>query len=221
MFVSSTGPPFYDMTLSIEVINHFIADIMLGEQPWLNTSIACTYPHPWKETKPRPPTPEIPNDAIQHPVNHYVGYYNHPAFSSIHITQGNSESVLNLHMDQHLNIRLHYNSTDDIFRGELIGLYWFLKDHIFVRFQRSTGSPVMDMLYLPLSGRLDLTVAPAFLRGQAEEQKNWDPPSMSQADLCSTSKAAETWMWLSSLPTLFIPIMVPILMQWLRQNNRN
>ena len=75
MFVASTGPQGYEITLSLEVINHYISDLMLGEVPWLNTTMACIFPRPWKEARVRQEAPEFPNDQLHHDVEMYLGEY--------------------------------------------------------------------------------------------------------------------------------------------------
>lgn len=70
---------------SLQNIAAFASDIILGLEPWLNTSTVCTYPAPWEER----------NDVTQardhleirwnlsRPMTDYEGLYDHPCFGHI------------------------------------------------------------------------------------------------------------------------------------------
>ncbi len=89
----------------------FIMDVMLGEEPWLNLTTACTFPAPWYDkynnninTSPRPdvtmkpksnntstgsdgtmkPKSTIPN-KLQSNIEHYIGEFGNFAYGNLSV----------------------------------------------------------------------------------------------------------------------------------------
>ncbi|XP_061184961.1 uncharacterized protein LOC133192977 [Saccostrea echinata] len=88
VFVALTGAKDNKHAHPIYAIVSQAADLLLGEEPWLNQSTACSFPAPWKEVKP------IPRATINetHPKGYwnisvspdvYAGLYGHLAFGNI------------------------------------------------------------------------------------------------------------------------------------------
>lgn len=78
--------------LSRTALQSYIADLVLGHQPWLNTTTICTFPAPWKET--RPSSRDKPTNKDLTPtkaVDTYIGQYSLPLYGALDIT--NNEEV--------------------------------------------------------------------------------------------------------------------------------
>ena len=214
LFVASTGPPLFEVTLSLELILHYISDIVIGTEPWLNTTIACEFPRPWKQPKERPPPEEYPNDKMLQPASFYTGEFEHPGFGRVIVTGSPEEhdAPLLLHMDLHLDMLLYYNKTDDIFYGKFIDLYWFVNDRVQVTFDRSDGSSTADILYLPLSGPFDTSSSFIFARGEAKKQNPWTPPSMQKEESCPNPPVSPSSSSIIGASVLYVGILVPLVL---------
>ena len=68
----------------------------------------------------------------------------------------------------------------------------------------------MDIMYLPLAGPFEISAAPVFLRGLAEEGHKWDPPSMQHPGCSSTSTAAVSMMSLPLAISVFVMVVTLI-----------
>jgi len=75
-------------------------DIALGEQPWLNSSTACTFPCPWAPTCKTERNPKKAEQkervpaavhAISADLNDYVGFYSQPTYGSIQFYVSNNK----------------------------------------------------------------------------------------------------------------------------------
>ncbi|XP_062603662.1 uncharacterized protein LOC134265473 [Saccostrea cucullata] len=90
VFVALTGAKDNQHAQPIYAIVSQAADLLLGEEPWLNQSTACSFPAPWKEVKPIPrgtnkkPYPERYWNVTVSP-DVYAGLYGHLAFGNITI----------------------------------------------------------------------------------------------------------------------------------------
>ncbi|XP_078602938.1 uncharacterized protein LOC144876994 [Branchiostoma floridae x Branchiostoma japonicum] len=101
---TSVNSPVINWDRDVHRVLHYrVADMLLGLDPWLNTTTACTYPQPWStrpaspQPVPRPPSRDFPRDKRD-----YVGSYGNRVFG---------------------NLTIYLSPTDDIlrFRAGLIG----------------------------------------------------------------------------------------------------
>lgn len=129
VFAVITGPQNSNRVISMKAIVSMAADILLGEDPWLNTTTACSYPAPWKnkivsEFPPNHSTSEI--WRIARSPHDYVGIYTNQAFGDI-VVYVETGSVLFLLFGRFGKIKL-YPVTELHFEGRYVGKLWFLTD---------------------------------------------------------------------------------------------
>ncbi|XP_046565563.1 uncharacterized protein LOC124274267 [Haliotis rubra] len=63
-------------------------DLMLGNEIWLNSSTACSFPSPWLQEDAVPPAPTVPEyvrPSVAINTTEYIGKYHHPAFGTLEI----------------------------------------------------------------------------------------------------------------------------------------
>lgn len=103
MFFSSSGPGDSESIVATRAIAAFISDKILGKDPWLNHSTACTFPAPWKPGKESEAkdqargrgrasyqedfaivdTPLSPSPEDNFDLSTFTGTYGHMGFGSI------------------------------------------------------------------------------------------------------------------------------------------
>ena len=151
LFVSSNGPLGSASSWGLILTLQYLSDLLLGEEPWLNTSTLCTFPEPWK---PSPPVDTMtpPADDPVRDAGDYTGTYHHPAFGNVTVTRDPGTNALKLHMGRYMEAKLLYNQTSDIFYTTLVGELWYLDDRIPVKFIRSTDEVGIVQLQMPLYG---------------------------------------------------------------------
>ena len=94
LFVNVNGPGLPDASgKTVNVALFYLADILLGVEPWLNVSTACTFPAPWKPSGDDleiPPTPVFQNENLQE----YVGLYGSSVLPDIAVELSEDASKL-------------------------------------------------------------------------------------------------------------------------------
>ncbi|XP_064608798.1 uncharacterized protein LOC135472974 [Liolophura sinensis] len=95
-------------------LQSFIADLVLGYEPWLNTTSVCTFPAPWKETRPSGRDGPIKKDLTPtKPLDTYVGQYSLPLYGALDITKNKDVNCTNC-------LRMTYGiSIWDLYPGAL------------------------------------------------------------------------------------------------------
>ena len=92
IFIGMTGED--DDDLFRITASSFIADIMNGQEPWLNASTLCSFPEPFMKTKPKKrsrPTGDYPLDR---PASDFVGVYRNNLYGDLAISENNGSLQL-------------------------------------------------------------------------------------------------------------------------------
>ncbi|CAH1268649.1 LACTB [Branchiostoma lanceolatum] len=95
VFTSVNGPVFRLDRDVHRVLHYRVADMLLGLDPWLNTTTACSYPHPW-DTRPADPLPAPPATSRDFPRDKrdYVGSYGNQVFGNLTIFLNSADGTL-------------------------------------------------------------------------------------------------------------------------------
>ena len=92
---------------------YYIADILLGEEPWLSNETGCSFPSPWRATSSSF-TPIRPEPVDTPPLTEYVGNYGNKVFPGVTISVING--ILSLAMNR---MKGHLHPTDAIDKFQL------------------------------------------------------------------------------------------------------
>ena len=92
---------------------YYIADILLGEEPWLSKETGCSFPNPWRDTSSSF-TPIRPEPVDTPPLTEYVGNYGNRVFPDVNISV--IDGTLSLAMNR---IKGNLHPTDAIDRFQL------------------------------------------------------------------------------------------------------
>ncbi|XP_067661440.1 uncharacterized protein [Haliotis asinina] len=109
IFSSANGPGSTDEGVAQNIISFYVSDILMGDQPWLNSSTACTYPSPWGKM---PPSTQNNSDVTNTDVDCldcYVGKYGQHLLGDVDVRSGPGSS-LELHYGR---LQGSLNTTDD------------------------------------------------------------------------------------------------------------
>ena len=111
----------------VREVLYFVVDILLGEEPWLNTSNACYFPTQWQNYD-MPPShlvnsvPNIINDTF-FDSNKFTGTYGHKLFGNVEVSSD---------MENHLHVRfgriegrLHTTLDNNVAILEVTGMLVF------------------------------------------------------------------------------------------------
>ncbi|XP_046569203.1 protein flp-like [Haliotis rubra] len=124
------GPQTHTKSLALRAIMSYAADILLGEDPWLNTSTICSYPAPWKEAfeSASPPTVTDTTVVTARPAQDYVGSYYHRGFGEIRVElKEDGEDALRMTFGRFGKLNL-YPQSETMFHGRFYGPLWFMSD---------------------------------------------------------------------------------------------
>lgn len=140
VFVALTGDdPDYLFRTNIHL---YIADHLLGYDPWLDNTTVCSFPEPWKQgstskTKYRPST-DITSDR---PLTEYEGTFSNKAYGNIEIHRNHSVGFLlaNFGFGEFI---LYPKSTADVFYAQGYGLLENIRDFSTLQFAFKNGKVV-------------------------------------------------------------------------------
>ena len=99
-------------------LSYLVSDVLLQEARWINTSVACSYPSPWKtrkiqdlvqNTKSQVDYKEISKDASRA----YIGIYGHRLYGNVEVFYENNTLMVN--MTHLLGASLMYDQDSDSF----------------------------------------------------------------------------------------------------------
>lgn len=116
----------------------YVHDLLLGNEPWLNTSTVCSFPEPWT-TKPRgrsgrPRT----NIGAQRPLSEYGGVYENKGYGKLDVYVNVTSRRLNCRFGVG-NFVLYPKSTKDEFFAQSYGLMENVRDFSTLRFKFKDG----------------------------------------------------------------------------------
>ncbi|XP_046559560.1 uncharacterized protein LOC124268258 [Haliotis rubra] len=93
IFVSANGPGTKDEEIGEKLISFYVSDILIGDQPWLNSSTACTFPLPWDKWTPSGQNnSDVTNSDVKFP-DCYVGKYGQRLFGDLEVKRGPGSSL--------------------------------------------------------------------------------------------------------------------------------
>ncbi|XP_066287724.1 uncharacterized protein [Branchiostoma lanceolatum] len=95
VFTSVNGPVFRLDRDVHRVLHYRVSDMILGLDPWLNTTTACSYPQPWG-TRPADHLPAPPAISRDFPRDKrdYVGSYGNQVFGNLTIFLNSADGTL-------------------------------------------------------------------------------------------------------------------------------
>ncbi|KAH3819606.1 uncharacterized protein LOC127881285 [Dreissena polymorpha] len=98
LFASTNGPALDSQFLAISATFDHVTDRLLGLEPWINTTTACTFPEPWR-TANDSAIPPVENAAVLTNAKKYEGFYSSLILSGIRIElDGTSNTSLRFKM---------------------------------------------------------------------------------------------------------------------------
>ena len=147
VFVTMTG---HDPSMLFRTNLHlYIADLMLGYKPWLNTSTICTFPEPWNKPDAQKPTPEVRKDLTAHrKLEDYAGVFSNPAYGTLNISVNSISNLLVLHYGFGL-FNLYPKSEKDEFYAEGAGLLANLGRSFTLEFEENKKEGTIDSFSVP------------------------------------------------------------------------
>ncbi|CAH1781743.1 unnamed protein product [Owenia fusiformis] len=87
------GPSAY---IALRMMHQYIADVMMGQKPWLNRTTGCTFPEPWSENIYEKESTQFINTSLpaHRPFVDYTGVYINDGHGTIHISANTSYNYL-------------------------------------------------------------------------------------------------------------------------------
>ncbi|XP_067661435.1 uncharacterized protein [Haliotis asinina] len=124
IFTSANGPGTRDEGNAQKAIAYYISDILIGDQPWLNSSTGCTFPMPWEDvSESSQNNSDITNTEVEC-LDCYIGRYGNYMFGDLDVVQS-SESSLELHYGR-LWGSLNTTADKSTFKVDFFGSFRFL-----------------------------------------------------------------------------------------------
>lgn len=120
-------------------VHLFIADLLLGYQPWLNTETVCTFPEPWRKKLNSPDSRQRTDIAAQRDLSAYEGTYGNKAYGQleVYINETMNKLIFKFGIGQFI---LHPKSTKDYFYAQGFGLMSNVRDFSSFYFVYSNGT---------------------------------------------------------------------------------
>ncbi|XP_077978990.1 uncharacterized protein LOC144434413 [Glandiceps talaboti] len=145
IFGAVNGPYTSDADSALKRINAYVSDLVLGEEPWLNESTACSYPSPWKPSTRKSvggTEKPIPSEKS---LKEYEGEYRHPAFGQFTVYLNNSDG--NLHFAYGSLGKGLFTPTKeaDVFGMEIYSAIWYLAAGVELKFRRTAAGSVNEI----------------------------------------------------------------------------
>ena len=116
MYASVNGPDFKSLSIRhLTALFYYTSDHLLGLEPWLNETSACTFPEPWAHSSARESKePEVPIDVNNR--NEYNGSFSSPIFPGVVVNTNSTNMSLK---SNRLYGNLHPSSENDRFMWEI------------------------------------------------------------------------------------------------------
>jgi hypothetical protein len=90
IFIATTGDD-KDELFRIS-LSSYIADLYNEEDPWLNSTLLCSFPQPFMAEKKKKKSRFIPqNISLDRPIEDYIGTYYNDIFHEITVTEVNNQ----------------------------------------------------------------------------------------------------------------------------------
>lgn len=143
IFTTMTGddPSYFFRTN----INLFIADLLLGHEPWLNSSTVCSFPEPWKTKSKSSKTEVDKNIKSKRPLSDYEGVYENKAYGKmeVYFNVSNNRLMAKCGFGQMI---LYPKTTANQFYAEGYGIMKYLKDFSTFEFFREKANKAIVSL---------------------------------------------------------------------------
>ncbi|XP_066275164.1 uncharacterized protein [Branchiostoma lanceolatum] len=100
VFTGMNGQEWWNFPDIHNILHYGVADMLLGLDPWLNTTTACSYPQPWaKDLKTNndanmPPTPsrEVPREKRD--IRDFEGKFGNAIFGNLTVYLNSTDNTL-------------------------------------------------------------------------------------------------------------------------------
>ncbi|XP_046552079.1 uncharacterized protein LOC124261767 [Haliotis rubra] len=81
---------------------YYVADIVLGETPWLDKQTGCTFPKPWLDMAMFVPPPDTDDTSVtpEYPLSDYAGSYFNPLVGEFLVTLDKSKDQLQIKLNK-------------------------------------------------------------------------------------------------------------------------
>lgn len=131
------------------LFHNYIADLLLGEEPWLNKTTVCTFPEPWY----RPPSTK--NNSIDKNIKStrslvsYVGVYHNELYGYLHVFTNTTTNTLQINYGDGSWL-IYPTHTPDTFVGEGSNIVFKTIDLSSIKFHHAThGKHAIDRVQVP------------------------------------------------------------------------
>ncbi|CAH1778292.1 unnamed protein product, partial [Owenia fusiformis] len=162
VFLVLNGQGYYNGGTATSMIRMYVSDILLGLDPWLNKTTACTFPEPWAPGTPSVnPVLPVYNDRAPRPLVDYEGTYGHLAFGNVTFTLNATINKLYMRYGPFFEGHCSYDATQGVFMMSYEGIYQYQNDYFPARFAPNNSTGNIDTVYL----KIDDLNPEAFIRG--------------------------------------------------------
>ncbi|XP_070561633.1 uncharacterized protein [Ptychodera flava] len=207
VFIGANGPYDGNDHAAMQRIEAFATDLLLGEEPWLNTTTACTFPEPRQpssdgvfapftskrdkrngENEKKVNEIKIHNVHTARPLDDYVGVYGHKALGNCSIWHEDASKNLRYRYGEYGLGELIPSLQADVFVITMVGpMTWFLEIYtgeipLVARFGSSKGDTI-DELVLPYAPVMPMHV---FRRGELMHDPPTPKPTVPLVEDCAS-----------------------------------
>ncbi|XP_045182178.2 penicillin-binding protein 4-like [Mercenaria mercenaria] len=151
----------------------YMADLLLGHEPWLDNVTVCSFPEPWKKKSDKPDAKPRTDIAADKPLSKYEGLFSNNAYGIIEIYLNDSSGFLMAKVGFGQFV-LYPKSTADTFYAQGFDLLQNVRD--FSTFQFSFKNEEVDILKIPSFESKD---PPVFNRIQRKASDGTERPKRS------------------------------------------
>ncbi|KAK7486953.1 hypothetical protein BaRGS_00021769 [Batillaria attramentaria] len=94
IFTVTNGPGTRNSSNTHRQLFYYTADLLMGEEPWVNLSTACEFPAPWSPLPTPPPQNEITvPGGFDHP-EFFVGDYGNRLFGDVKVRPNGTDGLM-------------------------------------------------------------------------------------------------------------------------------
>lgn len=98
IFIAMTGEDRHDFFRT--TLSSYIADLYHKEAPWLNSTLLCAFPSPWKTPPPPKGIPVITEVPLKRPISDFVGKYHNDLYGTLSIVENMGQLELHYGLGQ-------------------------------------------------------------------------------------------------------------------------
>lgn len=173
VFVAMTGD---DPNVQFRThISLYVLDLLLGDEPWLNTTTVCSSQESWKRKKSKCPKAEADNNwNIQQTLNQYIGIYTNNAYGTLSIYLNKTSLMMQYGF---ASFMMHRNAEKDEFCATGAGMLENIVSFSKFQFETNRSDGVITSLLVP---SFEPKMPPRFIRkivsnalSSGVNQRNW------------------------------------------------